>query len=141
MVGWVLHSSKSILPRAFFVVGRCKGLSAEGGNPAQYKAGGLLIRGNTIERVAQWKRTYQPPISFSGCGNVFEENKVGHVPHTCITGVGVNMTFRDNTIDTCAYESSDVGAFCACPAHIDTQSHSLQWPCAPCAPCHAWPLE
>ena len=66
MAGWVLHSSKSILPRAFFVAGRCKGLSAEGGNPAQYKAGGLLIRGNTIERVAQWKRTYQPPISFSG---------------------------------------------------------------------------
>ena len=63
---------------------------------------------------------------------------MGHVPHTCITGVGVNMTFRDNTIDTCAYESSDVGAFCACPA----QPHSLCLPCAPCAPCavcDAWP--
>jgi hypothetical protein len=36
------------------------------------------------------------------------------VPHTCITGVGTNMSFHGNTPDTCAYESSDVGAFYTC---------------------------
>ena len=90
----------------------CKGLSTSGGDPRRYTAGNLTIRGNNIHHVALWKRTYQAPISFSGCGNVYQDNTVSFVPHTCIDGVGTNMTFSGNTLDTCAYESSDVGAFC-----------------------------
>lgn len=35
----------------------CKGLTTSGGNPAELKPGNLEIIENTIEKVAQWKRT------------------------------------------------------------------------------------
>jgi hypothetical protein len=92
----------------------CAGLRTTGGNGRKFIAGNLTIRNNHVHHVAQWKRTYQPPISFSGCGNVYQDNVVASVPHACITGVGTNMSFNGNTLDTCAYESSDVGAFYTC---------------------------
>ena len=47
-----------------------------------FPPGNLMIIDNTIERVAQWKRTYQAPLAFEGSGNVYHRNRVGHVPHT-----------------------------------------------------------
>ena len=85
-------TDSSIVGSSIHEIG-CHGLQTSGGNPQRYEAGGLLVKDNVIERVAQWKRTYQAPISFSGCGNTYEGNRVGFVPHTCITGVGVNMSF------------------------------------------------
>lgn len=106
-------SDSSVLGSSIHSCG-CKGLSTVGGDPHSYTAGNLQIRHNRINNVALWKRTYQAPISFSGCGNVYADNVVSFVPHTCIDGVGTNMTFSGNTLDTCAYESSDVGAFYTC---------------------------
>eukprot|EP01043_Picozoa_sp_COSAG02_P027177 COSAG02_NODE_1590_length_11791_cov_24.350239_2_plen_574_part_00 len=112
--GMTLSGQESSVVRSSIQSCGCKGLTTSGGNPAQLKPGNIEIIENTIEKVAQWKRTYQPPIAFSGSGNVYRGNRVGQVPHTCITGAGTNLSFSENVIDTCAFESSDVGAFYTC---------------------------
>jgi hypothetical protein len=53
-------------------------------------------------------------LRFGGSGNVYADNAVGFAPHTCLTGGGTNLSFEGNTIDTCCYESSDVGSFYVC---------------------------
>jgi hypothetical protein len=89
----------------------CSGVSAKGGDARHLIAGNVTVRGNHIHDIALWKRTYQPAIRFGGSGNNYVDNNVGFAPHTCLTGGGVNLSFTGNTIDTCCYESSDVGAF------------------------------
>ena len=37
---------------------------------------------------ANWKRTYQPAISWEGVGNKFTYNFISHAPHTGILGGG-----------------------------------------------------
>ena len=89
----------------------CGGVTATGGVAAELVAGNITVRGNHIHHIATWKRTYQPAIRFGGSGNTYADNNVGFAPHTCMTGGGVNLSFTGNTIDTCCYESSDVGSF------------------------------
>eukprot|EP01050_Picozoa_sp_SAG11_P002562 SAG11_NODE_131_length_15487_cov_5.744996_8_plen_539_part_00 len=92
----------------------CGGVSAHGGDDRTASPGNVTVRANRIHHIALWKRTYQPAIRFAGSGNVYADNRVGFAPHTCMTGGGVNLSFTGNTIDTCCYESSDVGAFYVC---------------------------
>lgn len=92
----------------------CSGLGASGGNPKTLQPGNITVRGNHIHHIALWKRTYQPAISFSGSGNIYSDNTVGFAPHTCMTGGGTNLSFYGNTLDTCCFESSDVGSFYVC---------------------------
>lgn len=92
----------------------CGGVSAHGGDDRTSSPGNVTVRANHIHHIALWKRTYQPAIRFAGSGNIYADNVVGFAPHTCMTGGGVNLSFTGNTIDTCCYESSDVGAFYVC---------------------------
>ena len=92
----------------------CAGVSASGGNGRKLIPGNITVRNNRIHHTALWKRTYMPAIGFGGSGNLYADNSVAFAPHTCLTGGGVNLTFSGNTIDTCCYESSDVGAFYVC---------------------------
>ncbi len=92
----------------------CGGVSAHGGDDRTSSPGNVTVRANHIHHIALWKRTYQPAIRFAGSGNIYADNTVGFAPHTCMAGGGVNLSFTGNTIDTCCYESSDVGAFYVC---------------------------
>ena len=64
----------------------CAGVSAGGGTSRPLVPGNLTVRGNHIHHIANWKRTYQAAIGFSGSGNIYSDNTVGFAPHTCMTG-------------------------------------------------------
>ena len=55
--GMTLSGQDSLVTQSSIYDCGCKGLTTSGGNPAQLKAGNLQIIDNTIEKVAQWKRT------------------------------------------------------------------------------------
>lgn len=55
--GMTLSGQDSSVSRSSISDCGCKGLTTSGGNPAQLKPGNLEIIENTIEKVAQWKRT------------------------------------------------------------------------------------
>jgi hypothetical protein len=69
--------------------------------------------------VANFKRTYQPGLHWSGVNNTMSHNYISDGPHNCILGggnegPGANNLFEYNTLDKCSYESSDTGAFYTC---------------------------
>ncbi len=55
-----------------------------------------LTRGNnlltrcTIHDWSQWKRTYQPGISWGGVGNNYTHNQIFSAPHAGILGAGLS---------------------------------------------------
>ena len=77
-----------------------------------------------------WKRTYVPGIFWQGVGNNYSYNTVTNGPHNCMlgggnedwpwglgnmeVGSGSQCVFQGNTLDTCAYECGDCGAFYTC---------------------------
>ena len=77
-----------------------------------------------------WKRTYVPGIFWQGVGNNYSYNTVTNGPHNCMlgggnedwpwglgnmeVGSGSQCVFEGNTLDTCAYECGDCGAFYTC---------------------------
>ena len=76
-----------------------QGMSAGGGNEQTLEQGNLTVRGNKIHHIANWKRTYQAAISFSGSGNVYADNEVGFAPHTCMTGADTDRNVSKETLD------------------------------------------
>ncbi len=84
--------------------------------------GHCSVTGNTVTRMAQYKRTYQSGIHWGGVDNTFSANTVTDSPHNCFLGGGnevgavggVGNLFEFNTLDNCAFESSDTGAFYSC---------------------------
>ena len=76
----------------------------------------LLVEGNDVRRVAQWKRTYMPGVFWGGVNNTYRGNTVRFSPHNCFTGGGdfgdgVLNTFENNTLADCTFETTDSGAF------------------------------
>jgi len=83
------------------------------------------VIGNQVYSFARWKRSYQAGIHWAGVGNTYSYNTVTDGPHNCFLGggneadanstvAGVDCLFQGNTLDRCAYEAADTGAFYTC---------------------------
>jgi hypothetical protein len=102
----------------------CVGIDVNGGDPVALKAGNLTVGDSTVYEHALWKRTYQPGIRWGGVSNSFVRNTVYNGAHNCFLGGGneaypaahLNL-FENNTLDTCAFEAADTGAFYSCGQH------------------------
>merc|ERR1719460_2378431 len=103
----------------------CAGIRAHGGFATSLKPGNLEVRGNDVSFFALWKVTYNAGIHWAGVGNVYADNMVSYGPHNCFLGggneadpdttvAGVDNIFDNNTLDTCAFEAADTGAFYVC---------------------------
>ena len=135
----------------------CVAISAVCGAMRTLTPGGCVVTNNTITRMGQTKRTYQPGLRWAGVENNFTFNRVFNGPHACVSGGGATNAFsrqfhiktivwprqaRDgtnikqtqkreasfagndaetdvgavgnifeyNTLEDCAFETSDVGA-------------------------------
>lgn len=97
----------------------CIGITLAGGNITTLEPGLNYALRNRIHHMANFKRTYQPGLHWSGVNNTMSHNYISDGPHNCILGggnegPGVNCLFEYNTLDKCSYESSDTGAFYTC---------------------------
>ena len=100
----------------------CRGVEVHCGDSLTLTNGNCTVTRNNVTRMAQYKRTYQAGIHWGGVGNLYSHNNVHDGPHNCFLGGGneagsfggVNNVFEYNTIDNCAFESSDTGAFYSC---------------------------
>jgi len=97
----------------------CIGVTLSGGNITTLEPGLNFALRNRIHHMANFKRTYQPGLHWSGVNNTMSHNYISDGPHNCILGggnegPGVNNLFEYNTLDKCSYESSDTGAFYTC---------------------------
>jgi hypothetical protein len=112
----------------------CAGIRVIGGDALTLTPGRCYATDNTVSNMALWKRTYNPGIFWNGVGNTYSGNTVRNSPHVCVLGggnegtpwgyntntaakfqgSGSQCTFDNNTLDTCAYECSDCGAFYSC---------------------------
>ena len=103
----------------------CAAMRAHGGNATTLAKGSNRVLRNNITRFSLWKRTYQAGIHWAGVANTYSDNVVTEGPHNCFLGggneadantsvAGVDCVFERNTLDTCAFEASDTGAFYVC---------------------------
>ena len=97
----------------------CIGVTLSGGNVTTLEPGLNFALRNRIHHMANFKRTYQPGLHWSGVNNTMSHNYISDGPHNCVLGggnegPGVNNLFEYNTLDKCSYESSDTGAFYTC---------------------------
>ena len=97
----------------------CIGVQATGGNTRTLSGGGNTIQNNTVSSNALWKRTYMAGISWGGFNNSYIGNHVSDGPHNCFLGGGntwpaVECLHEGNTVENCAFEASDTGAFYSC---------------------------
>lgn len=65
----------------------------------------------TAPRQTQWKRTYQPGVSFSGVGIHIKNNDISQAPHQAVSGSGNENLVESNYIHDVCFEASDSGAF------------------------------
>ena len=121
---WLHGTDSSVTNSTVYAVG-CTGIRAHGGDAATLVRGNLSVSGNQVHSFARWKRTYQPGIHWAGVGNTYSRNTVTDGPHNCFLGggneaepnstlAGVDCVFEGNTLDFCAYEAGDAGAFYTC---------------------------
>ncbi|XP_065903276.1 uncharacterized protein [Dysidea avara] len=89
----------------------CGGIDVSGGDQKSLTRGNNLLTKCSISHYANWKRTYQPAIGWSGVGNNFTFNYISDAPHTGILGGGNDCLFEYNTISGLCYEATDTGAF------------------------------
>ncbi len=66
-----------------------------------------------IYSVANWDRTYQPPINLSGVGLSAKGNMIHDCPHTAILFGGNDISITDNEIWNVVTETGDAGAIYA----------------------------
>ena len=103
----------------------CGAVRAHGGDAAMLARGNLTVSNNSITRFALWKRTYQAGIHWAGVANSFTDNNVSNGPHNCFLGggneadpsstlAGVDCLFEGNSLEGCAFEAADTGAFYVC---------------------------
>ena len=126
--GIVLSGDSCEVTRCDVASTGCAGVRASGGDALALAPGNLTVRGNAVRAPAQWKRTYQPAILWGGAGNRYVGNRLSASPHVCFLGGGnearstgalgaaaalaaVDNVFEGNALDTCAFETSDAGAF------------------------------
>ena len=97
----------------------CIGVTLGGGDFETLTPGLNFALRNHIHHMANFKRTYQPGLHWSGVNNTVSYNYISDGPHNCVLGGGnegpaANCLFEYNTLDKCSYESSDTGAFYTC---------------------------
>jgi len=103
----------------------CAAIRAHGGDAATLQPGNITVSGNHVHHFALWKRTYNAGIHWNGVSNAYSHNVVHDGPHNCFLGGGneadsdtapaaLNNVFEGNTLDTCAFEAADTGAFYTC---------------------------
>ena len=107
----------------------CGAIRAHGGAAASLVPGNVSVQFADVKRFALWKRTYEAGIHWAGVGNEYSDNVVAGGPHNCFLGggneadagaaagatlAGVDCLFARNTLDGCAYEAADTGAFYSC---------------------------
>lgn len=105
----------------------CSGVRVSGGVARTLTPGKSYATRNIITDFALHKRTYNPGVFWNGIGNNYSHNIVSNSPHNCFlgggnqgvpwgqsvrSGDGSDCLFDGNTLDTCAYECGDCGAFC-----------------------------
>lgn len=89
----------------------CYGISISGGNQKDLVYSNNLISNNTIQAGSRWTRTYNPAISFSDVGSIFEGNYIENHPHAGMLGLCTDCLFQYNYFENLCYEVSDSGAF------------------------------
>lgn len=89
----------------------CGGMSVSGGDTKSLTPGNNLVTNSTISNWSQWKRTYQPGLSWSGVGNNYTHLTLFNAPHAGILGGGNDCIFEYNYLHDLCYEVTDSGAF------------------------------
>jgi hypothetical protein len=74
----------------------CAGVNIRSGDRATLTPGRSRIVGNSIHSYGQWKRMYQPGISFDAVGDVYANNAIFQAPHSGMLGHGNDCTFEGN---------------------------------------------
>jgi len=71
----------------------CVAISAVCGAMRTLTPGGCVVTNNTITRMGQTKRTYQPGLRWAGVENNFTFNRIFNGPHACVSGGGATNAF------------------------------------------------
>lgn len=79
-------------------------LSVDGGDLKTLTGSGNTIKGNSMTKFAQCKRTYQPAVGWHGVGHSITNNTITDAPHCGILGGGNDMLFEGNVLDHLGYE-------------------------------------
>jgi hypothetical protein len=79
-------------------------LSVAGGDLKTLTGSGNMIKGNSMTKFAQCKRTYQPAVGWHGVGHSIINNTITDAPHCGILGGGNDMLFEGNVLDHLGYE-------------------------------------
>jgi Right handed beta helix region len=87
------------------------GIELAGGDRKTLAPAGHEAVNNHVHHIAEWSRTYQPPIGLSGVGIRIAHNLIHDGPHAGILLGGNDHTIEFNEIHHVALETGDVGAF------------------------------
>jgi hypothetical protein len=86
----------------------CKGVVISCGAREGLVPGNCVVSGSTVRRYAQFSRTYQAGLAWSGVKNLFADNVFSDAPHTGILGMGNDNVFSGNTLRNLCYEGVHV---------------------------------
>lgn len=94
----------------------CTGVHVTGGNFTTLEPGLNWADGNRIYNMSRYKRTQQPGLQWAGVNNTYSRNYISDGPHNCVLGGGgqgpaANCVHEYNTLNRCAFETSDSGAW------------------------------
>lgn len=89
----------------------CAAMVVQSGDRRTLTPGNTTIEDNTLHDFSQWKRMYQPGISFDGVGNRFLRNTMYRAPHSGMLGRADNSRFVSNNFTELCTESGDAGAW------------------------------
>eukprot|EP00659_Diplonema_papillatum_P020766 gene20766-32002_t len=89
----------------------CSAVSISGGDAATLTPSGNVMRGVSVERFGDWKRTYMPGLSGGGVGHVITENTFYNGPHSGILLHGNDVMYSRNNLSVLCYETLDSGAW------------------------------
>ena len=117
--GILLNGSESTIAGALVEDTGCVGVQVSGGDLPSLSPGNNRLVGSTVRRPARWKRTYMAGVRWGGVNNSFVSNHVSDGPHNCMLGGGNEIpaalcTHENNTLERCAFEASDTGAWYSC---------------------------
>ena len=85
---------------------------------------------------------YVTPLrTIKGVSNTYSYNTITDSPHNCFLGggneadanstvAGIDCVFDGNTLDRCAYEAADAGAFYTCGQEGAAKEHSYKHCCS-----------
>jgi hypothetical protein len=105
-----LSGTSSGLERCRIAGAGGRGVSLAGGHRGDLTPAGNFVRDCVIEATSRWDRTYKPPVSLSGVGQIVEHNRIERVPHAAILFTGNDHRIEYNRIHGVVLEANDAGA-------------------------------